>query len=61
MSFTYLKVSQTLSIKEFPLINFKNVFKNIFSSAVDPDCRNTCFKLVHSVLYVNKYLYDKNN
>ena len=46
-------------IKEFPLINFKNVFKNIFSSAVDPDCRNTCFKLVHSVLYVNKYLYDK--
>jgi hypothetical protein len=45
--------------KEFPLIDFKNTFRNIFSMAVDPVCRNTCFRLAHSVVYVNKYLYDK--
>ena len=39
-----------------PHINFKNVFSNLFSNAIDSSCRNTCFKLIHGVLYTNVFL-----
>jgi len=31
-------------------------FSNLFSNAIDPSCRNTCFKLIHGVLYTNVFL-----
>jgi hypothetical protein len=43
----------------FPQINFKNVFLNIFSSAIDPIHKNICYRLVHDVVYVDYFLYCK--
>lgn len=47
-------------VRVHPHINFKNVFKCINSSAVDPHVRSTCYRLVHDVLYVNMYLFNRS-
>lgn len=45
--------------RNFPQIKFPKVFKNIFSSVIDPCHRNICYRLAHDVVYVNYYLYCK--
>ena len=42
-----------------PTINFKPVWRNMYSPCIDPDVRNTFWRLCHDVIYVNYYLFEK--
>ena len=42
-----------------PNINFKSVWKNIYSPSIDPRVRDIMYRLSHDVAYVNYYLYYK--
>jgi hypothetical protein len=46
-------------VSVYPLINFNNVFKNVFSKIIDPRHKNICFRLVHDAAFTNYYLYQK--
>ena len=43
-----------------PYIDFKPIWKSISLPYIDPDVRNTFWKLTHDVIYVNYYLYQKH-
>ena len=43
-----------------PYIDFKPIWKSISLPYIDPDVRNTFWKLTHDVIYVNYYLYHKH-
>ena len=49
----------------FPQIDFKQVFSNLYSPSINPDTRNTCWRICHDSIYVNYYLnkyhISKNN
>ena len=47
-------------VRDCKSVDFNNSFKNVFSSAVDPECRNTCFSIVHNALLTNQYLFSRN-
>ena len=42
-----------------PNINFKSVWKNIYSPSIDPRVCDTMYRISHDVIYVNYYLYCK--
>lgn len=46
--------------KVCPQIDFKCVWKNMYWSCIDPEVRNTYWKICHDVLYVNYYLFNKH-
>ena len=37
----------------FPQIDFKQVFSNLYSPSINPDTRNTCWRICHDSIYVN--------
>ena len=43
-----------------PNVDFKTIWKNMSHPYIDPDVRNTYWKLCHDVIYVNYYLYNKH-
>ena len=42
-----------------PSIDFKQVWSNFNAPYIDPDVRNTFWKLCHDVIYVNYYLFHR--
>ena len=43
-----------------PNIDFKCIWKNMYLPCIDPEVRNTMFKLCHDIIYVNYYLFNKH-
>lgn len=61
----YNMLINTLSIrpkveKNYPQIDFKLIWKNMYMSCIDPEVRNTYWKLCHDIMYVNYYLHSKH-
>ena len=46
-------------LRNFPSVNFKQVFKNIYSPFIDLNVRNLIWRISHDVLYVNYFLLSK--
>ena len=43
-----------------PSISFTPIWRNMHSPCIDPDVRNTFWRLCHDVIYVNYYLFEKH-
>ena len=51
-----LKDVKVKILENFPHIEFKQSFNNLYLPCVNPDTRNTCWRLIHDSIYVNYYL-----
>jgi exonuclease III len=47
-------------VNKFPRINFENVWQNTCNKFIDPVHRDVSWRIVHHVIPVNYYLYEKN-
>ena len=43
----------------FPQINFKNLWKTMYLKCIDSQVRDVFWKIVHEVIYVNYFLFNK--
>lgn len=44
----------------FPQVNFMNIWKNMYLPCIDSHVRDTYWKIMHEIIYVNYYLFNKN-
>ena len=44
----------------FPDLNFKCIWKNMYLPSIDPQARDVYWKVIHEVIYVNYFLFNKH-